>query len=718
MKKLRLFDYLKEQESKDWINKRHKRYFMKYQSKKLYFKFDKKFDFDLCWDNVVNISKRFILKYPSIFYFDKHLSDFYMDIYLSGQILREDKSRQASIIERGLDDETHYSFFDEKCFYNGDKEISINKVSLPISYKKKAIELNEELGMQASGVGELFSVIADNLSSEQEQITDEVILNAFIKKSNKKALLKKKYMGMFSKLMGSRSFHKVQNAKDFKRDYKVMSLEIWEKEVALILNKVIDNYFSYGNNISSISRDEIIWKLFSSSLSNKDSEWKIAGTYKGFFTHLHKCSFPFQINAKMIKDEINTIIEGYSKDIIERKLSIKPLKEQIKKYNYRVRYIKAGDKTKNMLSQAAFSSILLTSSSRNDKSKMIDIYMLMIKKNINDNEIRNLLSKLYSFDRFVVDGCITQEFHDLAYNFLPSLKKLLENFSENKGYKTFYNKIIKLLISEVGGSEISTQSISSLSEININKINLLKDENFNSINQLVGLCSFSTSDQDYVSKKIESLGLSFFDEDDGIYNKIRNMMIGPNMERILNNYDESDSSRLSSFLDNPLLKELGGGLKISIVPHDYAISLLAVGVNGVCISPGSKSHAQQHRPECLNLIIHDDKSIHLWGLLIKAKNSYQWFLNNFQGRLPNRYAKAKEIIKDESIALMSEIGDVFMKKHYFNAMDLHSGLNKVNVEKLSLPLMRLDIHQDDDGNILDENLYKIERRKNGLMLIK
>ena len=600
----------------------------------------------------------------------------------------------------------------------GQKNVEINQIYLGVTYKDKATELNEKLGVQPCGIGELFSIIASIISAPNADLSHEDIFNALLNKSKKKKSLKDKYMNTFAKMFTNPGFKKIQSATEFPRTYKAMSLGIWEKEVALILQKIGKKTFSgIDKSLMTASRDDLIWSLILSRINRFSSiDSHIRYSYKDFFIHLQKSSFPFQISSKLIINEIKGIIDGYISDILNGELILEPIKAKTKEYNYRTRYIKAGDKTKKMLKDAALASIILESANSGKlKTSMLDIYLLLMERNINDNEIRNLLSKLYDTKRFFKNGSVTGQYHDIAETYVPLLIKLINNLSKDKRYQKFNNKIIKLLVSEIGGSDIHTQSISALSNVKSSKLESLDEIEFSSLNELIGLLTFTPKEQEIANEKMEKLSIQYLDDYDGIFTKIRNMKLGGHIDQILNNFEAASTEKL---LEIPLEKSIGAGLKVAILPHDYALSLIAVGVNGVCIGPGSRYHSQHHRKECVNLIVYDDKAIYLWGLVIKANEPYKWFLNNFQGGLPNRYAKGKKIIKEEVLKILSEIGDIYMLNKSFNAISLNSELKEVEVEKLTLPVMRLDVNQAKDGTLKRGILYKNPKRENGLNLIK
>lgn len=712
MNELKIFQYIEAQKELPWLDKKLKKHFKDFQRLKLYSRFGK-ISVDEVWENFRKISQRFIIDYPSIFYFDKHITPHYKEIYLSAQIIRRNPEISERLIERGLDDIQHYGFFDTEQFKSGKRDIKINKIFLDHSYKTEAVRINDSMKMEACGIGELFSVIAANIESPMADISNEEILNSLLVKSESKRNLKDKYMKTFDKMFTQIGINKIKSAEDFHRSYKSMSLPIWEKEVALIFSKILE-----GKKIKDLTKDEIIWHLIKikiASYSNLES--KIRHAYKDFFAHLYVSSFPFQISSEIIINKINSMIINESIKILKGEKLLSPIKEYTKKYNYRTRYIKAGNKTKLMLKEASLVSLFFeTVTNHNElKSSMLDIYLLMIEKGINDNEIRNMFKKIYDLDKFFINGTVSRAFHDVSLVYLPSLSRLLSDMEKDNKYKKFNNKIIKLLVSELNSDQIKTQTIQALSSIDGKKINLQYDTDFNSLNELIGLCSFDENDKEYAKEKIKELNLKFHENDDNFEEKVISMKMGANLEKIFSNYKKE---RNNTLLQKPLIKDIGRGLKAGLFPHNHAISLLAVGVNGVCISPGSKYHAQQHRKECVNLIIYDDKGIYLWGLMVKAEQPYHWFLNNFQGRIPSRYEKGKDLIRKTSLELMSSIGDVFMKRHSFNSISIHTGLEKVNIELMKLPKMRLDTYQDNDGSIRNTEMYKLPKIHNGLNLIK
>ena len=125
----------------------------------------------------------------------------------------------------------------------------------------------------------------------------------------------------------------------------------------------------------------------------------------------------------------------------------------------------------------------------------------------------------------------------------------------------------------------------------------------------------------------------------------------------------------------------------------------------------------------MNLIVRDGNDILLWGLLLREQKSASpvYFLNNLQGSFPSAYAKHKDAIRDEIIALFGDLGEVLTRSHYFNAIslvdeDVHLPL--AIGRNIVVPKMRLDIRynttkEDEElACLFNDDLFSISNNGN------
>lgn len=138
---------------------------------------------------------------------------------------------------------------------------------------------------------------------------------------------------------------------------------------------------------------------------------------------------------------------------------------------------------------------------------------------------------------------------------------------------------------------------------------------------------------------------------------------------------------------------------VEILNHQNPIGLLGAFVGGVCIDGAGDHRKDQLNPNFMNLIIRNDKRIHLWGLLCKGtfEGKKIYVLNNLQGSV-NKEVKndVLELIKEalKQFKRENEAEYVFFKKLSFNALNLTGE----DVGKIRISLnkkIRLDFAEED-----------------------
>jgi hypothetical protein len=138
-------------------------------------------------------------------------------------------------------------------------------------------------------------------------------------------------------------------------------------------------------------------------------------------------------------------------------------------------------------------------------------------------------------------------------------------------------------------------------------------------------------------------------------------------------------------------------LTIDILPWDDLVGNLGVAVQGVCIGFHGQAHHEQRTPAVANFVVRSDSKLLLWGLLIRLQNDTStpaYLLNNLQGALPSSFAKMKRRVKDAIVTALGQLGDVYLKDNYFNAIPLvDDDTPKVSCDEhvIVVPSMRLDV---------------------------
>lgn len=726
MKNLKIFDAIERINSDNcWIGS-YRQYFDRYQSKKIYSKFKHKNESSTIWAHYYSIAQKFISTYPSIFFYDKKIPDYYKNVFLSAFLIRMEPELAANIIEKEGGPDMSYSFIDIDMFklHNNTKNIEINKLNISLGYRDSANKANGLIGAGPCGVGELLAALVELADRALPEIGTEQILAALIDKTQKKNKLKEKYLNVLSDAFSVKGISKIKKAIEPVRSYEKMTLQIWEQEVLWMLK----NRFCYAmdishKNLNEFSSEKLMFFLVKLAINGTKISSYIGWNFEEIKENFYKKAIPFQLKFQDLKSAVDSVFEQSKLDLFNGINTgwAKEWDRQISKLNYRIRYMNISEKTRRLLKDSAKASIILNGNrdfldSENDiHSPIIDLFLSMKERHINDNEIRNIIGKIYDLKRFVNANGLTYELHDMHQAYLPVLRKLLLDLPKNILYKNFYNKLVKLLVSELGSGEINTQTIRALGKILPESISAIYEEDFNSLSELIGISSYPKSVEKNANQLIEDLKIKRVTNQKDFNSKILKMNLGSNIEKILDNYAKCNNHE--SLLFQPIITTKGK-LSIGLIPHNYDLSLLSVGVNGVCIAAGGKSHAEHHTKECINLIVFDEGEIYLWGLLVKAKEKYKWFLNNFQGRIPKRYTNFKEDIKNECLSIMSEVGDIYMDTHYFNAMDLHGGLKATDIEHLHLPLMRLDVYHRKNDKVMIKGFYELPMKQGSKNAIK
>ncbi len=154
---------------------------------------------------------------------------------------------------------------------------------------------------------------------------------------------------------------------------------------------------------------------------------------------------------------------------------------------------------------------------------------------------------------------------------------------------------------------------------------------------------------------------------------------------------------------------------LGVYEHNHPIGVLGAGVRGVCIRLNSAHRLEQLNASFMNLCIHDDEKVMLWGLLCRAYNVDEkvYILNNLQGSLNSRHLNPYTVRK-EIIALLLEFKErngldaILIRSQSFNAIDIADGLSKADILAKRYVLeksTRLDFEYTEAGMVVDKGFY-------------
>jgi hypothetical protein len=312
--------------------------------------------------------------------------------------------------------------------------------------------------------------------------------------------------------------------------------------------------------------------------------------------------------------------------------------------------------------------------------------------------------------------------HNILQSYAP---KIIEFYSQWRGndHKQI-NKLTDLLVTTIGGAQGKEREafkyVGTLLEC-AEKPHLVNIDELRSLKGLRGMLQ-----QDPVAEgKIKRLLLKHdawrvSDPDDFCHLAKQRLSLSK-VEKYLAALDEPKKADIPS-LSEPLTRTLGP-ITLSLLPANYLEGHLGVAVPGVCIEFNKPYHKQQNHEAALNLIVRDGNDILLWGLLLREQKSASpvYFLNNLQGSFPSAYAKHKDAIRDEIIALFGDLGEVLTRSHYFNAIslvdeDVHLPL--AIGRNIVVPKMRLDIRynttkEDEElACLFNDDLFSISNNGN------
>lgn len=337
----------------------------------------------------------------------------------------------------------------------------------------------------------------------------------------------------------------------------------------------------------------------------------------------------------------------------------------------------------------------------NENGFFSTLYLLAQDCGVQKSKIRHLIQAIYQ--RYLPDTSVTGRdrdnvVHDILLTYEKHLMCFLSKWEPTPRHHTFINKVFNLLISQMGGAQGNRHKAFSnwsiLHEV-AEKRELLARLEFTNLDTLFHHAKRDPLIESTVKKMLSQFSFRACTEDELL-------CYATNTVGIKSFHSYLDRVKSSGAMPTPAtsalterLQETSGSLIFDILPAEDLLGTLGVGVSGVCISHNSPIHHQQRTPAAMNIVVRNEHSIMLWGLLVRVQKHDKpaYLLNNLQGALPSRFAKHKTQIRDMIRSLLIRVGDIYTRDFHFNAISLLDENEKVACDpgSLILPKMRLDV---------------------------
>jgi len=569
----------------------------------------------------------------------------------------------------------------KNCIYDGDSDL-----------KDKGIKNCRSLVYVLS---KYYNVKKGNFEIKIPELLD-IEHNKTLKKRNE-------YFEIIRKGFSNKNINKIlsKNKFEYPKD-EVKSIN--KRNLPGIINKNIHQSFysqmfsySYTNDLCN---DQYIFEYFHNSSL-------IFLTTSNLHEDIINSKFPFLMTISELNSVVkeSLIKEGISLINKSGRVYNKEFRQKERVFNR----MAISHKTRNALKDATHSEIYLSNLNfyNYDSSNLIPVREIYIRLNllqVNQGYIRFIVKQIYPPLNKLISFESELFVHDLLGSVHTRLESFLKKLEGGKLNKISINKIFSLIASEVGSKgELSLHShLHGIGVINTYDLRRNEYSNFNNMDE------FYSHYLNYGNKKLVEKIKTKLTEKSVHYDPLSieilsNMLLHKSILKLIDGLPDDLGSINTK---KKYVMKLGPFLTVSIEPRNTLKGMLGAGVPGVCIRHGESDHISHYHEECSNLIIHDDKKIYMWGLLVKGElenleeRRECYFLNNFQGGLPSRYQKYLHDVKESVHALMNDFGEVYSVNQYFNCLQLFDdNTHPIIYGKLLLPNLRLDIQMyslDDD----------------------
>lgn len=518
---------------------------------------------------------------------------------------------------------------------------------------------------------------------------------------------KQAYLGLFRDAWKTRRLKKIIE----ERVYSSEDLPIETKMSRVLIKDLIDNEMKqFFNQHSVTDLDTGYAVIIRTMLTNKQKVERIANQVaQGVWAkikHIHLYALFTQEEAEL------AVIVGFAAIFWDDSLP-NPIQRRV--FNLacfahwdRIERLVMPHKSRLAYGSFRFNEALVRMSS--DETADHSIYMThvcLISLGVSHSVTRSFISALYKFEGLGSDGP-TYDLHYAAEVLIPAVSRFLMKLriSAWRGVVAaqIYNKLFKLLTSEICGGGFRTQIINELL-FTVNQPKDLRPTDFQSIRQLSGILNEARYETKTLLKDLAGKG---FVVDADIDTK---MLVSSNLAASVERYRKHlPLESLGAHKGNApteVYQCTSGDLTVELLPWNHFRGVLGCGVHGVCIDFGGIAHKSHLMPRCRNLIVRDNRKIYLWGLLVECDGG-EFFLNNFQGSLPSQHRHSAEEIKELVWEVLNKLGQaVYTMDFAFNTISIADDVPVLPPDFLFVPDIRLDVFVSKEGFIDEEKMYAL-----------
>lgn len=508
-------------------------------------------------------------------------------------------------------------------------------------------------------------------------------------RAERKLVNKAKYLKFIQKVFTARQLSKAYNEDIIIGDAKRLNLKLWEK---IVRKSCVIAFTEKGAN----NHNEARALLFDLIVSGDSLARLIGGN---IWNEIESMGRSFSITQSEIIDNLRSAAEKEGDYLsLDNAVYSRPANE-IKKDMQRINRMDLSRKTKLIYDDLFIIDGIMKCVDERHRG-IYDLHISMNALGINHSIIRGIMKNLFNVTLW--NKGLTNDMHDMVYDIIPAIMKFTGRMPYAGNNSGLFNKVFRLIESELAGGGFRSNSLDQLSIV-ANNLDKIEPGDFQSLNSLAAI--LLRNDKTLINAIERAVKHGFVVD----LERDKNIAVGMRLTNLLDTYMKSNEIELAPQQHSEIRDELGE-LKIATLPHDHLLGVMGAGVSGVCIQFTSRYHFEHLAPRCRNLIVHDSEQIFLWGLLVESDEG-SFYMNNFQGSLPSRYKKDSLELCEAVQAHLSRIGDVYIDNFYFNAVSLCEGLELEKNVKLTLPLMRLDLEQNKKGRLYQTNLYKVNASK-------
>jgi len=598
------------------------------------------------------------------------------------------------------------TFFDNRLItFDPNYKLQMNLIANQTEIEDKITSMNDnEINITFK---DAVLIIANLYNPKTQQIPNINFKEEMEKKALKHQQLKESYLQEVYKYFVSRNFAKAFDESDIRdrrnqnitKDFAISKSEdLSENESRFTvlgrLNKtrwqawIREAVFISANELGVTSADRLYTILIDSDMAEEFTQNVMR--LLGLVLTCSKLPFRYtdsDIFYTRIKNDINLVMKKYVagenksarifKEINDRNKNSKDLKE-VKR---RLKRMTKSNKSYLQLCDLVDYDVRFTMD-ENDGRRVYNLLNLIKRMEINESTARNFIKSVWPNPSIILknDTELPRIQHDFIEQRYARAFNLVLALSARPAPK-FHNHLLKLLTSVINSGKNTVNIIYELTNF-VKLFPTLNIQDHSSIRLILNTCRRMENTEHVIKLNEMSKNGWIIDELD----------IGHTLDTGLIKLIASEFSDIritTKTIADPIKEKLSNDLVVGVYPFGHYKGLLGPGVEGVCIEPGGEDHFDHLRYECLNLLIHDNECIYIWGLVVPLEDG-TFFLNNIQGGLSNKHSKQAKAISDSIVSVLSKNGETFTENHYFNTISIKDSVDDYVKTQLKLPEMYLD----------------------------